>query len=364
MSAQRTLVSASVKSLTRSPKTNALRALANRSLVIPDTEETAFALVPLVADFLRRRKPEVVAETGDRLEKHAYALVVENGNQKYDNFPVLDAAWPTAAAALPRFVAGPNNQLQTVCNALQSFLNFTGRWDEWLALSRDAEVKAVAAQDFLNAGWRAYDAGCVQYLRVQPSEVLACSDRAEGHWYKAEAGPREQAEAIRLRGTGYELAADYPNAIASYREAVKLNRSLKPESEEVAAALSALADAEFLSGDFDAAERDYREALRVASAVDYREAVAGIPGLLADVALHRKDWADAEVLARESLTLSEQVGRKELIASNCYRLATALTGQGRKSEAIPYARRAVEIFTVLRSSHLEAARQILAECEG
>ena len=42
----------------------ALRSLANRSLVVPDIEEKAFALVPLVADFLRRRKPEVVAETG------------------------------------------------------------------------------------------------------------------------------------------------------------------------------------------------------------------------------------------------------------------------------------------------------------
>src|SRR5437764_959938 len=99
----------------------ALRSLANRSLVVPDTEETAFALVPLVADFLRRRKPEVVAETGDRLENHAYALVMENGYNKFDNFPVLDAAWPTVAAALPRFLAGPNDRLQTVCDAFQFF---------------------------------------------------------------------------------------------------------------------------------------------------------------------------------------------------------------------------------------------------
>ena len=59
----------------------------------------------MVADFLRRQKPEVVAETGDRLEKRAYALVVENGYEKYDRFPVLDAAWPTRRrrpAALPR----------------------------------------------------------------------------------------------------------------------------------------------------------------------------------------------------------------------------------------------------------------------
>src|SRR3712207_7056159 len=47
-------------------------------------------------------------------------------SKKYDNFQVLDAAWPTVAAALPRFLAGPNDRLQTVCDALTDFLNFTG----------------------------------------------------------------------------------------------------------------------------------------------------------------------------------------------------------------------------------------------
>jgi len=38
-------------------------------------EEEAFALVPMVADFLRKARPEVVQETGHRLEKRAYALI-------------------------------------------------------------------------------------------------------------------------------------------------------------------------------------------------------------------------------------------------------------------------------------------------
>jgi hypothetical protein len=82
----------------------------------------------MVADFLRRKRPEVVVETGSRLEQRAYALIVENGYDKHDRFPVLDAAWPTVAPALPLFLAGPNERLQTVCNALANFLHFTGRW--------------------------------------------------------------------------------------------------------------------------------------------------------------------------------------------------------------------------------------------
>ncbi|MDQ3745619.1 MAG: tetratricopeptide repeat protein, partial [Acidobacteriota bacterium] len=346
------------------PTETALRSLANRSLVVPDTEETAFALVPLVADFLRRRKPEVIAETGDRLEKRAYALVLENGYSKYDNFPMLDAAWPTVAAALPRFLNGPNDQLQTVCAALNNFLNFTGRWDERLALSRDAESKAVAEEDFLNAGWRAYQAGWVHHLRGQSAEVLACADRVESHWRQSQADARERALAVRLRGIGHELAGDYLAAITAYRVDVELLRTLNCESEDVAASLSALADAEYLSGDLDAAERDYREALRISLAAGYHEGVATITGNLADVALTREDWLGAEALVREALALAEKVGRKELIGGNCRRLAKALVGQGKKSDALTHARRAVEIFTALRTPELEQARQILEECES
>ena len=342
----------------------ALRSLANRSLVVPDIEEKAFALVPLVADFLRRRKPEVVAETGDRLEKHAYALVVENGYQKFDNFPVLDAAWPTLAAALPRFLAGPNDQLQTICSALHFFLNFTGRWDEWLALSRDAEAKAVAAKDFLKAGWRAYQAGWAHFLRRQSVEVLACADRAETHWGEAQAGTRDRAFAIQLRGAGHRSAKNYPAAIAAFHEVTKLLRTLNPESADVAIALNSLAGAEQLSGDLDGAERDYRESLRISKAVGDREGVAVRTGNLAALALSRKDWPSAEALAREALTLSEKVGRQELIAEDCRRLAEALTRQGQKPEALPHARRAVEIYIALRSPDLEVARRTLAECES
>lgn len=355
---------AAVAGCDEAPAETALRSLANRSLVVPDTEEKAFALVPMVADFLRRRKPEVVAESGDRLEKQAYALVVENGYSKYDNFPVLDAAWPTVAAALPRFLAGPNNRLQTVCIAFQRFLDFTGRWDEWLVLLRDAEGKAVAAKDFLSAGWRAFDAGRVHYQRGQSAELIICADRADAYWHQAQSGAREQSVAIRWRGIGHEMAGNYPAAIAAYREAVELRRTLSEESEDVAMVINDLADAERSSGDLDAAERDYQEALRIAHAVDDREGIAIYTSNLANVALDRENWPDAETLAREALFLSEKVGRKELIASDCRRLAIALARQGRKADARPHAQRAVEIFTALRSSHLEAAHQTLAECES
>lgn len=351
-------------SLTESDILTALKSLTNRSLVVPDGEFKTFTLVPLVADYLRKAKPEVITETGDRLEQHALALLVENGFQNYERFPVLDAAWPTVAAALPRFLAGENGRLQAVCVALVNFLDFTGRWDERLTLSRDAEGCALAAEDIGNAGWCAYWAGMVHYLRGQSAEVLSCADRVEAHWCEAKIGARERSIALRLRGLGHRSARDYPAAIAAYREAVELRRTLGRESDDVAIGLNDLAGAERFSGDFDSAERDYREALRIAKAVGYQEGIAAYTGNLASLALDRQDWPGAEALARDALPLAEKLGRLELIASNHHRLALALVWQGQVAKALPHAQRAVEIYQKLGIPDLAAAQAILRECEA
>lgn len=342
----------------------ALRSLANRSLVVPTDELKAFTLVPLVADFLRKKKPEVVKETGNRLEKRAFALITENGFRKHDRFPILEAAWPGIAPALDIFLVGDNARLQTVCGALQHFLNFQGRWDEQLALSEKAEVRAVTAADHGKAGWRAYDAGWIHQLRQQADAMLTCADRAAAHWTRAQAGARELACAIRLRGIGHQLKKEYPAAITAYRESLDLHRSLAAESADVAIGLNDLASAEADCGSYAAAEEHYREALRVARAVSYAEGEAYTTGNLAGLALDRQNWPTAETQAREALPLSEKLGRQELLASDNRRLAQALVRQGRAAEALPHAQKAVEIYTRLGSPDLAHAQAILAECEA
>ena len=91
--------------------------------------------------------------------------------------------------------------------------------------------------------------------------------------------------------------------------------------------------------------------------------MATITGNLAELALDREDWPAAEQLAREALSLSEAVGKKESVGHQCWRLAKALSRQGRPSEGLPYALRAVDIYTHLRSPKLEEAQAVLKECE-
>ncbi len=112
----------------------ALEDLTDRSILTSDLSAQTYFLPPLTAKFVRTRRPEAVTQTGDALTDRAYALVMQygGGSKDYEKFPILDAEWDFISAALPRLLTGGNDRLQTVCNQLNQFLNFTGRWDDWL----------------------------------------------------------------------------------------------------------------------------------------------------------------------------------------------------------------------------------------
>ena len=54
----------------------------------------------------------------------------------------------------------------------------------------------------------------------------------------------------------------------------------------------------------------------VATAARFSEGIACFTGDLAALALDRRDWPEAETLARKALLLSKEVGREELIAKD------------------------------------------------
>ena len=342
----------------------ALEDLRDRALLAADAEATAFLLSALVAALVRRRLPVQVAERGERLAEIAVALAEENGYQQFERFAVLEESWTLIAAALPTLLEGGNEKLQDVCDCIDTFLNFSGRWDVRLQLIEAAESCAVEVEDFYNAGWRAYSTGYIHRLHEQAPLVFQAADRAAEHWRRVKTGTREQAVVIQLRGMAYVLQEDYAAAIDAYQQVVELHRSTNLESEDVAIAFNDLAGAKRLIGDLDGAQSDYHAALRIAQKVDDRKGVALYTGNIAGLELGRSNWIPAEILARASLRRSEAIGRQDLIASNCLRIAEALTGQNKLAQGLPFARRAVEIYMRLGSPELLWAQEIFAECEA
>ena len=313
---------------------------------------------------------DAAEETGDCLEDQAYATIIDNLWQDTDRFPLLEAEWPRIAQAIPLFLAGDNTRLQEVCDALADFFECTGRWEEWLTLSVGAEARALAAGDYESAGTRAHQAAWIHSRRGEAAGVIACARRAVEHWTTAGLSDHDLATAMRLCGDGHFMQQDYPAAIAAYQETVELWRGHEYGISGVATALTDLASAEQANGDYAAAEAHYREAITILRVIaDPRDAdhvgdLAAVTGDLANLCLAREDWANAEALAREALPLSESIHGEELIAWNCGVLAEALLRQNRAAEALPHARRAVELFQKFSSPELEEAQTTLAECEA
>jgi hypothetical protein len=59
----------------------------------------------------------------------------------YMQFSDFEQNWPAIQAALPIFIQGDNNQIQYVCDVLNKFLDFSGRWDERLMLLLSCVLK-------------------------------------------------------------------------------------------------------------------------------------------------------------------------------------------------------------------------------
>ena len=343
----------------------ALEDLAERSVINSAPDLRTYLLPPLTANFLRARHPQVVQETSDNLANYAYELIMQyGGDNNYEGFNKLEAEWPLLAAALPRFLQPGTFVLQIVCRKLDRFLEFSGRWNEWLSLSQKAEANALDMDDLDNAGWRAFWAGWVHCLLGQSDDIFACATRAAKHWQNS--SPRNKAIAIRLWGIGCELQKAYPDAIAAYFEVLQIHLAINPESDDVAIALNDLARIEHQNEEYFEASRHCNQALSIARKLDNHEGIVTYTSFLAQIALDQENWVDGEYLTREALTLAAKIGRQESVAINCYRLAKALLRQDRSlDEAASLARSALGIFTSLQmSADVEETRKILDEIEA
>ncbi|HTP09023.1 MAG TPA: tetratricopeptide repeat protein [Anaerolineae bacterium] len=340
-----------------------LEDLSERALVIADAQFEKYLLPGVVASYLRQQQTTALAQAADRLDGYVYGLLQQHGG--FDNlagFQALEEQWPVVAAALPLYQRDTNTRFQQVCQSLYSFLSSSGRWDEQLALHAEGEKAAVAANDWINAGWRVYGMAFVYRERNQTSELKECARRVSTYW--SAPSVHERVFAVRLVGQVAMAEWDYPAAVAAFQESLDLQRAFDPDSPEVALALNSLAGAEARAGDYAAAEQHYREGFELAIRKNYPKHQAHIGCNLARLAVRQQKWAEAEVRARTAFVLLESFQSQDLNARNNLTMAQALVGQGRSAEGRPYAARAVELFSRMRSFDLGDAQAILKECGG
>ncbi len=251
----------SITRLTEAQLEEGLDALGDRALLITNEVADAWQLPPLAATYFRHCRAEAVQGAGGRLVDLVYTLVVTNGGQVYDQFKILEQAWPMIEAALP-LLSGNNSYLQIVCDLLKHFFNFSGRWSECLEWSLRAEFQAKLAGDFVKAGWRAYDAGWIHFQRGEAKEMHDCAKRAEEHWSETIVGTHERASVLRLRSLAHRQANEYDAALRTGQEALQMWLAQSPDSIDVATALHSIAETLRHAREFEDAEQKYWRPLR------------------------------------------------------------------------------------------------------
>lgn len=340
----------------------ALDDLAYRTIVKTDkmnTNQPHYFILPLTSNFVKRVESELITNVGAVLCEQIYALLVENGGEQYVSFSTLEFEWPRINAALPLFLEGDNDRLQDVCELLTKFLNFSGRWDDWINLSVSAGNKAATVKDFLNAGWRAYYAGFGHLLYGHWSDALEWMEQATEYWQNAGAGPFEYAHVARVRGHAYNSEGEHTVAETYFAESLQLSREAENGNQILAIRLNDWAELKRVTGEYEVAKQHYDEALQIASTLEDIPVIAIITGNLAELALDQGLWVEAEPIAFHALELAEKLNRKEIIGERSYYVAKSLHEQGKSSEALPYAQRAVSTLEKLRSHRLPPATEVL-----
>jgi tetratricopeptide (TPR) repeat protein len=252
-----------------------------------------------------------------------------------------------------------NNQLQSLCESLVTFLEFSGKWDESLELTQQAEQKALSVKDYEHAGWRAYDTSWIYYLRGQSTQVLDCANRIEKYWKNS--GANQRATVYRLRGLSYELEKNYKTAKNAYLQAIKIWKSKPSYRADLGTAYVDLGFIETAMGNNSAAIEHLTSALEIGQKNRDDDLIASAQSMLATVAERQKKWKKAQSLASEALSLSEKIGRQRLIAQNCHTIANSLLVQMKFIDGMPYILRAVEIYTQLHDAELQRAQATLGE---
>ena len=226
----------------------ALEDLADRALLVSDPAAQAFTLPPLAAQFLRAKRPEAVAQSGDRLADRAYALALEHGYEEYDRFPTLEAEWPTLAAALPRFVQGENERLQTRVMRSTVSWNFPGGGMTGCgSASRQKRRRWPRMIWITRAGARTGRAGCIIYAGKPPKPWPApTAPRPTGAQPKPGRGNRPSPSACAVSAT---ITGGLRCRHCRFPASAGTLAYARPGKHDVAIVLNDLAGAEQLSGD-------------------------------------------------------------------------------------------------------------------
>jgi hypothetical protein len=192
-----------VAELSRNALATTVDRLSALSLVDILAGEERYALHPLTRNFVRDEllaDAQISRETGMRFCEHWVAYAQRyggDGKGSYKTYDRLEAEWANLNAAAEWLwqtgaVQGEEvgdehaaRRLSDLASALRRFFWFGGRWDEFVKVSSYAYEGMSALKEWSKAGWHAYDAAWIFYIRDDIDEAARWTELSIKVWEKA-----------------------------------------------------------------------------------------------------------------------------------------------------------------------------------
>jgi tetratricopeptide (TPR) repeat protein len=363
-----------VAELSRNALETTIDRLSALSLVDMLVGEERYALHPLTRNFVRDEllaDAQISREIGMRFAKHWVAYAERYGGYDKDSYKTYDrleaewtnldaaAEWLWHTTAVQGEEVGNIDAAQTLdglASALQQFLWFGGRWDEEVQLASRVYEAMRILNEWSKAGWLAYRLMMIHSARTITDEASRWADRCNEAWMRG-GSKHEQAVGLRALATRSRECEDYDEAerlnqaaLAVFRE---LNRDVWIEDT-----LNELGQLEQIREHYDMAEMLFRETLTLSEKAG-SDAMTATYSSFGALALDRERWAEARGWFEKELTLAQEIRRNDFIADSKLGLSRIHEKEGRPDLALPLAQDALAIYERLRHRNLEKARELV-----
>src|SRR5205085_8793813 len=178
-----------VAALTRNALETTIDRLSALSLVDVLISEDRYALHPLTRNFVRDEllaDAQIAHETGMRFAEYWVTYAERYGGDSKESYKTYDrleaewmnlnavAEWLWQTAAIQGEVIGDKDaarRLNSLADALDQFLLFSGRWEERVQLSARVYGAMGTLNEWSEAGWRAYRVAWIQLNRDNINEA-------------------------------------------------------------------------------------------------------------------------------------------------------------------------------------------------
>ncbi len=194
-------------------------------------------------------------------------------------------------------------------------------------------------------GWTCYRLGDIEAALQNGEQALQLSTQLNLQ--------REQADSLSLLGCVHSMLGHYGDAAHYNTSAVELYQELG-DRERIGVMLARLGDHAGMRGDYPAAVALYQEALKAAYETGNRNHEMAFLTSLSGARVGVGDYRVAEYDLRRVIRWAEISGQSGWLSEAYCFLAEACLGQGKAAEALPAARRALEVGQKIASPLLIA----------